>query len=178
MTLAYYRFISNHQSQLDLGVEKQTIAEIQRHLVDFIGKHTWEEICREWVLRASAEGKLPFLVDQVGSVWQHQQYQIDVVGINTREKTLLLGECKWLQAPAGRSVLSALLEKTAQAVPSNGKWRVMLVGFSRRGWTQPAINLATEVASQMPEGDNWQIVDVQLVDLPEIDADFTRWASA
>ncbi|MCP4420682.1 MAG: helix-turn-helix transcriptional regulator, partial [Chloroflexi bacterium] len=29
----YYRFISNHQSQLDLGVGAQTIAEIKRHLV-------------------------------------------------------------------------------------------------------------------------------------------------
>jgi hypothetical protein len=121
---------------------------------------------------------LPFLVDQVGSVWKYQQYQIDVAGINTREKTLLLGECKWLQAPAGRSILSSLLEKTAQAVPSNGKWRVMLMGFSRQGWTQPAIDLAEEMASQSVEGDNWQIVDVQLVDLPKIDADFTRWADA
>ena len=174
----YYRFISNHQSQLDLGVEEQTIAEIKRHLVDFIGKHTWEEICREWVLRASAEGQLPFLVDQVGSIWQHRQYQIDVAGINTREKTLLLGECKWLQTPAGRGTLSALLEKTAQAVPSNGKWQVMLMGFSRQGWTQPAIDLAEEIASQAVEGNNWQIVDVQLVDLAKTDNDFIRWAAS
>ena len=174
----YYRFISNHQSQLDLGVEAQTVAEIEQHLVDFIGQHTWEEICREWVLRASAEGQLPFLVDQVGSVWQHHAYQIDVVGINTREKTLLLGECKWLGTPAGRGTLSALLEKTAQAVPNNGKWQVMLMGFSRQGWTQPAIALAEEIASQAVGGENWQIVAVQLVDLVKIDHDFIRWVAA
>lgn len=174
----YYRFISNHQSQLDLGVEAQTVAEIEQHLVGFIGRHTWEEICREWVLRASAEGQLPFLVDQVGSVWQHHAYQIDVVGINTREKTLLLGECKWLGTPAGRGTLSALLEKTAQAIPDNGKWQVMLMGFSRQGWTQPAIALAEEIASQAVGGENWQIVAVQLVDLVKIDHDFIRWVAA
>jgi len=173
----YYRFISNHQSQLDLGVEEQTIAEIKRHLVDFIGQHTWEELCREWVLRASAEGQLPFMVDQVGSVWKHKKYQIDVVGINTREKTLLLGECKWLQTTAGRSTLSALLEKVAQAVPTNGKWQVLLMGFSRQGWTSPAETFAEDVVSRPAKGDNWQIVDIKLLDLSQIDNDFTRWAS-
>lgn len=174
----YYRFISNHQSQLNLGVKEQTIAEIRRHLVDFIGKHTWEEICWEWVLRASVAGKLPFLVDQVGSIWKYQQYQIDITGINTRERTLLLGECKWLQAPAGRGTLSALLNKTSQVVPANGRWKVMLMGFSRQGWTQPAINLAEEIASQAIEGDNWQIVATQLVDLSRVDSDFIRWESS
>jgi AAA+ ATPase superfamily predicted ATPase len=174
----YYRFISNHQSQLDLGVDAQTIAEIKRHLVDFIGKHTWEEICREWVLRTSAEGQLPFLVDQVGSLWRHKKYQIDVAGINTREKTLLLGECKWMQTAAGRGTLSALLEKTALAVPTHGKWQVMLMGFSRRGWTQPAKDFAEEIVNQSAEDANWQIITTQLTDLGQIDKDFVRWATS
>jgi len=45
------------------------LAEITRHLIDFIGAHTWEELCREWVLRAGALGHLPFMPDEVGSAW-------------------------------------------------------------------------------------------------------------
>jgi hypothetical protein len=85
----------------------------------------------------------------LGTLWT---YQIDIAGINTREKTLLLGECKWLQTPAGRGTLSALLEKTAQAVPTHGKWWVMLMGFSPQGWTQPALDLAEEITSQAVGG--------------------------
>jgi AAA+ ATPase superfamily predicted ATPase len=174
----YYRFISNYLSQLNLGVREQTIAEIKRHLVDFIGQYTWEEICREWLLRASAEGKLPFIIDQVGSLWKHQQYQIDIVGINTREKTLVLGECKWLRSAAGRSVLTALVDKIDQAIPVQGKWQVMLMGFSRKGWTQAAIDYSEEIALQNIKGNNWLVTAVQLVDLSEIDNDFIRWASS
>jgi hypothetical protein len=81
-------------------------------------------------------------------------------------------------SPTGRGTLSTLLEKTAQAVPSNVKWQVMLMGFSRQGRTQLAIDLAGEITSQVVEGDHWQIVDVQLVDLAKIDNEFIRWAAS
>ena len=90
----YFRFLSRRQVQLALGVQDQALKEIKHHLIDFIGTHTWEELCQEWVLRAGAREKLPFLPDQVGSAWT-KNAQVDVVGINSMEKTLLLGECKW-----------------------------------------------------------------------------------
>ena len=48
----YYRFLASRQSQLALGIQEQSLAEIKRHLRDFIGANTWEELCREWLLRA------------------------------------------------------------------------------------------------------------------------------
>lgn len=89
----YYRFLANRQTQLALGVQDQTLAEIRRHLRDFIGANTWEQLCREWLLRASANNGLPVLVDQVGSAWTRTA-QVDVVGINSMGKVLVLGECK------------------------------------------------------------------------------------
>ena len=65
----YYRFLASRQSQLALGIQEQSLAEIKRHLRDFIGANTWEELCREWLLRASAQQAVPVLVDQVGSAW-------------------------------------------------------------------------------------------------------------
>ena len=56
--------------------------EIKRHLRDLIGANTWEELCREWLLRASANRSVAMLVDQVGSVWTRTA-QVDVVGINS-----------------------------------------------------------------------------------------------
>ena len=59
----YYRFLANRQAQIALGIQEQSLAEISRHLRDFIGANTWEEICREWLLRASAHGAFPVSVD-------------------------------------------------------------------------------------------------------------------
>ena len=36
----YYRFLANRQTQLALGVQEQSLAEIKRHLRDFIGANT------------------------------------------------------------------------------------------------------------------------------------------
>ena len=38
-----------------MDLPEQSLAEVSRHLIDFIGTHTWEELCREWTLRAGVE---------------------------------------------------------------------------------------------------------------------------
>lgn len=171
----YYRFLINRQAQLALGVQDQALDEIKRHLRDFIGAYTWEELCREWVLRASAKGTLPLSIDQVGSVWT-KTAQIDVVGINTMEKTLVLGECKWGTQAMGRSVLVDLVHKTAEIVPKQGQWRVLYLAFARAGWSEQAHQFAQEHKASQPTGNNWRSVGLQLIDLAQVDKDLIRWS--
>jgi len=168
----YYRFLATRQSQLALGIQEQSLAEIKRHLLDYIGTHTWEELCREWLLRAGARGQLPFMPDQVGSAWTRRA-QIDVVGINTMEKTLFLGESKWSPQPVGRATLQALVAKTAEFVPKQGNWTVYYLGFARGGWTREAVAFAG--AQSGLSGINWRTAGMRLLDLAQVDADLSRW---
>lgn len=103
----YFRFLATRQRQFALKLQDQALAEISRHLIDVIGTYTWEELCREWVLRAAAFGKLPFMPDDVGNAW-NRTVQIDVAGMNSMEKTLILGECKWTMEAVPRIELSHL----------------------------------------------------------------------
>jgi len=172
----YFRFLSTRLDQLALGVTDQLVAEVRQHLMDFIGTHTWEELSREWLLRASAHGKLPFLPDQVGSTW-NREAQIDVAGINWMEHTLFLGECKWLKAKVDADVLHKLVtEKAPQFIPAEGKWRVFFLGFSRSGWTEAAVQFARQAGRQAHTGVNWQVVGAQLIDLPQLDRDLEIWS--
>jgi AAA+ ATPase superfamily predicted ATPase len=171
----YYRFLEKRQDQIALGIQEQALAEISRHMVDFIGTHTWEELCQEWTLRAGAKGALPFLPDQVGSAW-NRQVQIDVAGINRMEKTLILGECRWGQTAIERPVLSSLIEKAKQIVPAQGKWRVYFLGFSRNGWTSGAYALRDEVENNPISGNNWQSAGMRLLDLNQVDHDLEEWS--
>lgn len=157
----YYRFLSTRQAQLALGVQEQALSEIKAHLIDFIGTHTWEELCREWTLRAGARGVLP-VCDQVGSFWS-KTAQVDVVGMHAIDKTLILGECKWSTREMGASVLEALVEKTEEVTPKHGRWRVHHVGFARGGWSPEAVAFATKAG-------------IILRDLDAIDADLAAWA--
>ena len=172
----YYRFLASRQTQLALGVQEQSLAEIKRHLRDFIGANTWEELCREWLLRASAQHILPVAVDQVGSAWTRAA-QVDVVGVNSMAKTLALGECKWGPEPSGRSVLTELVDKTAEVVPSQGQWQVFYLGFARAGWTDASHAFAQEVASVPPTGKNWRALGMRLLDLTQVDQDLGAWVS-
>ena len=168
----YYRFLARRQSQLALGIEDQALEEIKRHLLDFIGTYTWEELCQEWLLRATGHARLPFLPDQVGSAWTRKA-QVDVVGINSMEKTLILGECKWSPRAMDRSVLEDLVPKTAEFVPSEGHWRVFYLGFARGGWVGEAQTFAKTIGKV--SGENGQAAGMSLLDLSQVDQDLREW---
>lgn len=173
----YYRFIHARMTQLEMGEIDQTLEELLKHMVDYIGTHTWEEICREWTIRASNRGQIPLYPDQVESDWG-KDYQVDVVGINRMKKHLILGECKWVKERGKAAILQELIEiKTSKTVPSDGNWQVYFLGFSREGWNEHAIEYANHVAKTFPSGINWQTTGIRLLTLDEVDADLREWAS-
>jgi len=171
----YYRFLSQRQHQLAMGVEDKALIEIKRHLRDFIGTHTWEEICRTWLLHAGNYDRLPFQPDQIGSIWTRKM-QVDVAGYNSMEKTLVLGEGKWGPDPMGRGVVRELVDKTSEAVPAREEWRVYYLGFARGGWTDAAHAFAQEISNVKEKDRNWKIAGMTLLDLTEVDQDLTNWA--
>ncbi|MCL4562675.1 MAG: ATP-binding protein [Chloroflexi bacterium] len=173
----YFRFLASRERQLAMDVPDQALAEISRHMIDFIGTHTWEELCREWTLRASATNELPFLPDEVGSAW-NADAQIDVAGINTMEKTLILGECKWTLSPVDQDVLTKLVEeKTPRIAPAQGNWRIFYLGFSRSGWTKEALAYQKSIVKQKIPRKNWQVSGMYLLDLNQVDRDLERWST-
>jgi uncharacterized protein len=174
----YYRFIHARITQIEMGEIEQTLEELQKHMVDYIGTYTWEEICREWTIRASNRGELPLYPDFVESAWG-KDYQIDVVGINTMKKHLILGECKWIRERGKANVLEELIEKKAtRLIPTTGNWRVFFLGFSREGWNEHAEAYARNIVRSLPAQPNWQIEGVRLLTLEEVDQDLRKWADA
>lgn len=173
----YYRFLARRQSQLALGVDDQALEEIRRHLLDFIGTYTWEELCQEWLLRSTGQNRIPFLPDQVGSAWT-KKAQVDVVGINSMEKTLILGECKWSPKVMDREVIEELIQKTNEFVPGEGHWRVYYLGFARGGWSSEAKSFARAYGKAQGRGANWVSVGMTLLDLPQVDQDLLDWSKS
>ena len=137
--------------------------------------YTWEELCQEWLLRATGQHRLPFLPDQVGSAWT-KKAQVDVVGINSMEKTLILGECKWSPKVMDREVLEGLVQKTEEFVPTEGRWRIYYLGFARGGWTQEAKSFAATYGKTKIQGEKWQAVGMSLLDLEQVDQDLADWS--
>jgi len=172
----YFRFIAGRASQLSLYEPEQALAEYHRHMPDFIGAHTWEEVCREWVLRASNRGVLPLYPDEVRSAWG-RNVNLDVVGVNSMRRHVLLGECKWTRDPMDAGVLKDLVEKAGLVVPDREDWQVFFLGFSKSGFTREAEAFARQIAAARPANARWQLAGCLLVDLPRLDRDLADWTS-
>ena len=155
----YFRFLARLQDEIALGRVGAVWRQIQRHLVDFIGTHTFEELCREWARQEGNAGRLPLMPETVGSFWS-KEAQVDVVAVDWMEKKILLGEAKWSRQAVGKGVLNELVEKSRHVVPGEG-WEICYALFGRAGFTTAARQAAER------EG-------VLLIDLERLDTDLAK----
>lgn len=173
----FYCFMSAYQSKLALGQMQQMLELIQDGLPDFIDKNTWQELCREWLLLASAQGKIPVPVEEVGSEWA-KNYGIDVVGISDVDCSLVLGDTYWDEGPKGIEAIQELVKKTPAIVPKKGdRWSVYYVLFSAGGWTPEARERAERMVTASARRKRWRPVGIRLLDLEEVDADLVHWST-
>lgn len=170
----YFRFVASRKTQIAIGEKEQSYQELKRHMSDFIGAYTWEELCREWTLRAGSRNLLPLFPDHVESSWS-KDVQIDVAGVNSKERHLILGECKWTTKSEGVGVLKSLVKKTVELIPDDRLWEVYYLGFSRSGWTDAAARYAAGIAVDQAVGGNWTAIGIRLLTLDDLDNDLHAW---
>jgi AAA+ ATPase superfamily predicted ATPase len=156
----YFRFLAPNLGFIERGMVEQVVNLMRDHLIDFIGTHTFEELCRDWVAVQADTGALPFLPERIGSFWS-KEAQVDVVAVNWRTKDILLGECKWGTDAVGRSVIRALAAKTGKVLPGD-RWNVHYVFFARQGFTATAQEEARKL-------------NARLVTLERMEADIQDW---
>ncbi len=177
----YYRFLAAYQSKLAMGQQQQMLANIGENLPEFIQTNTWQELCREWLLLASARDQIPVPIEEVGSDWK-RSFTIDVVGISEAERSLVLGCCLWHTEPSDLEPMHELVKRTTAIIPKGEEdWQVYFVGFAANGWTETAVAEVHTVILDDKVGRarrKWQAVGIRLLDLNEIDADLERWSES
>lgn len=141
----YYRFLEPQLAHITRGAYQAVWQTIERHWRAFVGTHTFEELCREWVYAAAETGRLPFLPQHVGSHWSATE-QIDVVAVNWDEAIVLYGECKWKRnSSLNEREVRKLFQQAEQiqlATRGGNPLTRQYVFFSRAGFTEPARALA------------------------------------
>src|SRR3989304_2200707 len=63
----YHRFLAPQLHFIVRGAYTSVWKTIERHWRAFVGTHTFEELCREWVYAAAEAGGVPFFPHRVGS---------------------------------------------------------------------------------------------------------------
>ncbi|NMM99269.1 ATP-binding protein [Bifidobacterium olomucense] len=97
----WFRFVGRNMSIIETGISEQVARKLAfgPAFETYVGQQ-FETICRQWLMRANANGMLPFIATQFGKWWGNdpiarEQTDIDVIAANPQDKQLLLGECKW-----------------------------------------------------------------------------------
>ena len=172
----FYRFMSAYQSKLALGQTQQLLEIIQDELPAFINRNTWQELCREWLLLASAQGEIPIPVEEVGSEWA-KSYTVDVAGISDQNRSLILGDSYWRAEPQDLRAVEELVKNTSSIVPARSDgWSVYFVLFSSGGWTEEAQSQAGQLVSDISQRKRWRAAGIRLLDLKEVDENLVRWS--
>lgn len=174
----YYRFLAAFQSRLALGQQQQVTQAIAETLPQFIEANTWRELCRHWLLDASNNDELPLAVEHVGSEWK-SDFTIDVVGINSEQKSLVLGDCYWRNRPVGVKAVRDLVRKTSTILPDHDGWTVYYTLFSAAGWTAEAEAQSEALIKQAVTRarKNWTTAGIRLIDLETVSSDLDLWAN-
>ncbi len=127
----WHRWVAPHQALLEIGQRQtQTLSEIRNNL-PYIVAPVWETMARQQLLVASGRGKIPFSVQEVGSWWARGA-QVDVVGVNRRERQVVFGEARWRATNVTSEDLNVLMEKGLLWLRGDtSRWDVHYAFFAR-----------------------------------------------
>ncbi|MGQ9552633.1 MAG: ATP-binding protein [Anaerolineae bacterium] len=126
----WHQWVLPNEDYLVIGRRQEEVADQIRQAMPGIVAPIWEEVARQHLLVASAERIIPFHFEEIGSWWSREA-QIDVVGVNRRERRVLFGEAKWSREAMTEQVLETLIDRGNLWLGGDSGWDVHYALFAR-----------------------------------------------
>jgi len=136
----WFHFVYGTGTEYDELGERAFETVIEPELADFVSP-AFEELCGDALRTLYPE----HTITETGQ-WWYGEHEIDVVGITTGE-TLIVGECKFTQAPLGYEAFATLQDHVEELrwTPEDGGDRTETYAlFSRSGFTSAVEEAAEE----------------------------------
>jgi AAA+ ATPase superfamily predicted ATPase len=139
----WYRYVDPGRSLVARGLgERLWERSIAPTLAEHVSRPAFEWACRQYLWRALAADRLPtgLRFADIGSWWGASDREIDLVALDERDRTMLVGSCKWTNDPMDLADLATLQRDLLVATPAlhpidgDGPWLAL---FSREGFTEP-----------------------------------------
>jgi len=139
----WYRFVFPHQTALNLGNASLVKEAIRKNLNGYVGR-IFEEVIKELlILYNTKEIKgLRLNFENIGSWWDRNGNEIDVLAYNLKERKFLVGEVKWTNALVGKEVIEELYRKS-KLIGYGGEYQFIFA--SKRGFTAEALEKMKEL---------------------------------
>ena len=130
----WYRFVAGLRSMLEFQPAAPVYASrVQPFLSDYMGRHVFEDICRQY-LKIHGAHRLGQALARSGRYWTRKlQLEVDIMA-ELADGRFLVGECKWSASPVGLGVYHGLREKLALLPRAEYKQSPMFALFSAAGF--------------------------------------------
>ena len=137
----WFRYVYPYKGELELDNTQISLDELDKDFKEKFVAFAYEDICKEIFARLCSDKAIDFTPSKIGSYWLNDKSgntQIDVMAVDTVNKRLFAGECKYHNQPVDADVYFELVKKVdnSSEIKSAFKGYTGIYGvFSKSGFT-------------------------------------------
>ena len=137
----WFRYVYPYKGELELDNTQISLDELDKDFKEKFVAFAYEDICKEIFARLCSDKAIDFTPSKIGSYWLNDKSgntQIDVMAVDTVNKRLFAGECKYYNQPIDADVYFELVKKVdnSSEIKSAFKGYTVIYGvFSKSGFT-------------------------------------------
>lgn len=137
----WFHYVYPYKGELELDNMQISLDELDKDFKEKFVAFAYEDICKEIFARLCSDKAIDFTPSKIGSYWLNDKSgntQIDVMAVDTVNKRLFAGECKYHNQPIDADVYFELVKKVdnSSEIKSAFKGYTVIYGvFSKSGFT-------------------------------------------
>ena len=145
----WFRYVYPYKGELELDNTQISLDELDKDFKEKFVAFAYEDICKEIFARLCSDKKIDFTPSKIGSYWLNDyggNTQIDVMAVDTVNKRLFAGECKYHNQPIDADVYFELAKKVENSseIQSVFKGYDVIYGvFSKSGFTNRILDISS-----------------------------------
>lgn len=137
----WFRYVYPYKGELEIDNMQISLDELDKDFKEKFVAFAYKDICKEIFARLCSDKAIDFTPSKIGSYWLNDKSgntQIDVMAVDTVNKRLFAGECKYHNQPVEADVYFELVKKVDNSaeIKSAFKGYTVTYGvFSKSGFT-------------------------------------------
>lgn len=145
----WFRYVYPYKGELELDNIQISLDELNKDFKEKFVAFAYEDICKEIFARLCSDKAIDFTPSKIGSYWLNDKSgntQIDVMAVDTVNKRLFAGECKYHNQPIDADVYFELVKKVdnSSEIKSAFKGYTVIYGvFSKSGFTNRILDISS-----------------------------------
>lgn len=145
----WFRYVYPYKGELELDNIQISLDELNKDFREKFVAFAYEDICKEIFAKLCSDKKIDFTPSKIASYWLNDyggNTQIDVMAVDTVNKRLFAGECKYRNQPIDADVYFELAKKVENSseIQSVFKGYDAIYGvFSKSGFTNRILDISS-----------------------------------